>query len=93
MKRVIVTSDPPVRLSGAHLAQLRALDGRAPDTADIPEASDESWRGARRFFKPRKEAVSLRLDADVLDWLRRTSDRCQSRINQILRKEMETQGG
>ena len=47
----------------------------------------------RRFYKPRKEAISLRIDADVLDWLRHRSDRYQSEINRILREKMEADVG
>jgi uncharacterized protein (DUF4415 family) len=87
MKRGTSTNKRP-ELTEAQLAQLRTLDGN-PDTADIPEAPAGNWAHARRFFKPRKEAISLRVDADVLDWLRRRSDRYQSEINRILRERME----
>jgi uncharacterized protein (DUF4415 family) len=36
-----------------------------------------------------KEPISIRLDADILDWLRHKSERYQVEINRILRKEME----
>ena len=75
-------------LTEAQLAQLQALDGH-PDTADIPEAPAENWARARRLYRPRKEAISLRLDADVLDWLKRRSERYQTEINRILREKME----
>jgi uncharacterized protein (DUF4415 family) len=81
------------KLTEAQLAQIRAAENSAPDTDDIPEAPIENWRYARRFFKPRKEAISLRLDADVLDWLRHKSERYQSEINRILRERMETEVG
>src|SRR3954470_3217231 len=71
-------------------AQLRKLDG-CPDTADIPEAPVENWRSARRLHKVKKEAISLRVDADVLDWLRRKHDRYQVEINRILREKMEAE--
>jgi uncharacterized protein (DUF4415 family) len=87
MKRGTLTNRR-LELTEAQLAQLRALGGN-PDTADIPEAPAENWAHARQFFKPRKEAISIRLDADVLDWLRRRSDRYQSEINRILREKME----
>lgn len=87
MKRETSTSKRS-ELTETQLAQLRALDGN-PDIVDIPEASAENWARARRFFRPRKEAISIRVDADVLDWLRRRSDRYQSEINQILREKME----
>jgi uncharacterized protein (DUF4415 family) len=84
------TSKRPV-LTEAQLAQLSAAENLEPDTTDIPEAPAENWRYARRFYKPRKEAISLRIDADVLDWLRHRSERYQSEINRILREKMEAE--
>jgi uncharacterized protein (DUF4415 family) len=80
-------------LTKDQMAQLRALDGRQPDTQDIPEAPAANWAAARRgkFFKPRKEAISLRVDMDVLDWLRRKGPGYQSIINHILRERMEAE--
>jgi uncharacterized protein (DUF4415 family) len=89
MKREISTERPV--LTEEQRAQLQALNGR-PDTHDIPEAAAANWRDARRFYKPRKEAISLRIDADVLDWLRRRSERYQPEINRILREKMEAEG-
>jgi uncharacterized protein (DUF4415 family) len=80
-------------LTEAQLTQLRAAEGSEPDTSDIPEAPADNWRYACRFYKPRKEAISLRLDADVLDWLRHGSERYQSEINRILRERMEAEVG
>jgi uncharacterized protein (DUF4415 family) len=73
-------------------AQLRALDG-APDTTDINEAPAENWQDAYRFHRVRKEPISIRVDADVLDWLRRKHDRYQVEINRILREKMEADAG
>lgn len=52
-------------LTPSQIEQLRALDG-CPDTAGIPEAPVGNWAGAH-LFRLRKEAISLRLDEDVLD--------------------------
>ena len=71
-------------------AQLEALNGN-PNTVDVPEAPEENWRRARRFYKVRKEPISIRLDADVLDWLRTKHERYQVEINRILREKMETE--
>ncbi|MGB5131404.1 MAG: BrnA antitoxin family protein [Steroidobacteraceae bacterium] len=38
---------------------------------------------------PRKAAVSLRLDADVLDWFKAQGSGYQTRINAVLRAYME----
>ena len=76
------------RIIPAHLqVQLDALDGN-PDTVGVPEAPTANWADARRFHGVRKESVSIRIDADILDWLR-SQGRYQVEINRILRRHME----
>lgn len=60
------------------------------DLSDMPETSLESWANAEigRFYKPIKQQVTLRIDADVLAWLKNAGKGYQSRINNILRKAM-----
>ncbi len=88
MKRA--TNNRP--LTDAEITQLNALTGE-PDTLDIPEAPEENWATAVRgkFYRPRKEAISLRVDMDVLDWLRRQGPGYQTTINRILRERMEAE--
>ncbi len=88
MRKALSTDSP--KLTAPQRAQLKALRGN-PDTSDIPEAPAENWAAARRLFKPRKEAISLRVDADVLDWLRHRSEHYQTEINRILRERMEAE--
>ncbi len=76
-------------LTADQSAQIRALEGRDPDIQDIPPAPAHNWQHARQYYRPRKEAISIRLDADLLDWLRRKSDKYQVEINRILRASME----
>ena len=78
-------------LTEVQLADLRASEALEPNTDDIPEAPAANWRHARRFFKPRKEAISLRLDADVLNWLRDKHEHYQPEINRILRSAMDAE--
>jgi uncharacterized protein (DUF4415 family) len=80
-------------LTDNQMQQLRALDGREPDTRDIPEAHAGNWQHAQRgaFWKARKEAISLRVDMDVLDWLRRKGPGYQTTINRILRERMQAE--
>jgi uncharacterized protein (DUF4415 family) len=91
MKRTVTTDDSPAALTETQRAQLLALKDRTPDINDIPEAPEASWRHARRFYKRIKEPISIRVDADVLDWLRRKTGRYQTEINRILRKAMEAE--
>lgn len=79
----------------ARRKRLKALaaDVSEPDTSDIGEAAPAAWAGAEvgRFFRPRKESVSLRLDADVLDWFRRSAPDgrgYQTAINTALREHV-----
>jgi len=50
-----------------------------------PRYLPEEWAG---MYKPVKRPVTLRLDADVLAWFRRSGRGYQTRINQALRKAM-----
>lgn len=74
----------------AELEALRALPDGAIDTSDIPPLTDEFWRKAVRnpFYKPTKTSTTVRIDSDVLLWLRSQGPGYQSRINAILRRAM-----
>ena len=59
------------------------------DLSDIPEITD--WSNAIRhgqFFRPVKQQTSVRLDADVLAWLKAQGKGYQTRMNEILRDAM-----
>jgi uncharacterized protein (DUF4415 family) len=73
-----------------HLAELAALPDESIDTSDIPELSDDVWSaGVRgRFYRPVKQQITARVDADVLDWLKSHGRGYQGRLNAILRREM-----
>jgi uncharacterized protein (DUF4415 family) len=60
------------------------------DYSDIPALDDAFWKTAVRggLYLPRKESTTVRLDADVLAWLRSQGKGYQTRINAILRREM-----
>ncbi|MEA1677665.1 BrnA antitoxin family protein [Nitrospirillum sp. BR 11163] len=82
---------PP--LTEEEKARLEALAERPDseiDTSDIPELPDEFWKNAvrGRFYKPTKTSTTVRIDSDVLAWLRSQGKGYQSRINAILRREM-----
>jgi uncharacterized protein (DUF4415 family) len=44
--------------------------------------------GGGRFYRPLKQAVSMRLDADVIAWLKKQGKGYQTRANSILRQRM-----
>jgi uncharacterized protein (DUF4415 family) len=80
----------------AELRSLAALREDAIDTSDAPELRD--WSGAKRglFYRPIKQQLTLRLDADVVAWFKShpTSDEgYQTRINRALREYVQGQAG
>ena len=70
------------------LAALVRLRDKDIDTSDIPEAKDWSRAVVGKFFRPIKEPVTLRIDADVLAWLKSEGPGYQTRINMLLREAM-----
>jgi uncharacterized protein (DUF4415 family) len=72
------------------LAALAALPDDRIDTSDIPELPPGAWKNALRgrFYRPVKQAVSMRLDTDVIAWLRKSGKGYQTRANRILRERM-----
>jgi len=58
------------------------------DTSDIPEIVD--WRGAERgrFYRPVKQVVTIRLDADVVAWFKARDRKYQTALNRALRQYM-----
>jgi len=66
-----------------------ALRDEDIDTSDIPEFGDEFWANARVVHPQPKQAVSIRLDADVLAFFKSQGKGYQSRINAVLRSYVE----
>lgn len=82
-------------LTQAQVAQLRALEGRAPDTEDVPPAPDANWTTAVRgkHLAAMHGVVPVRLDADVAAWLRGKGPDMPAEINRILRAWMRAESG
>jgi uncharacterized protein (DUF4415 family) len=84
------------RLDSAKLRKLtpaesRRLDKTPIDYSDIPELSDEFFKNAKVVaWPPVKKQLTIRLDADVLEWLKGHGRGYQTRINRILRVAMES---
>lgn len=71
------------------LEHFDALKDEDIDTSDIPELGEEFWKNAKVAFPGQKQAISIRLDDDVLEWFKAQGRGYQSRINAILRSYME----
>ena len=79
--------------SRTELERLAKMKDSDIDLSDIPEISLEKFAKAiiRKGLKPvpKKSQVTLRIDADVLEWFKGTGKGYQTRINTLLRTYME----
>ncbi len=80
------------RTQSSEIRALKRMREREIDTTDIPPTADWSKAVVGRFYRPIKKPVTIRLDADVLHWLKEQGDGYQTRINSILRSVMEQAG-
>ncbi len=89
-ERTPISSRKGIRISTESRSLYAALDPRTgdPESRSLPP---ERWETAMRreeFFRPIKKLTSVRIDADILDWLRSKGDGHLTRINEILRERM-----
>jgi uncharacterized protein (DUF4415 family) len=75
------------------LAALAALRDEEIDLTDLPEVLDWSGAVVGKYYRPIKKSLTIRLDADVLAWLKGQGRGYQTRINQMLRAAMESRAG
>jgi len=61
------------------------------DYSDIPALDKSFLKKATTAWPPTKKQLTIRLDADVLEWLKEQGKGYQTRINRILRVVMESQ--
>lgn len=70
------------------IAALAAKRDEDIDFSDIPLKLDWSKAEIGKFYRPPKKVVTMRLDADVLDWLKGYGKGYQTRANLLLRHAM-----
>jgi len=84
------------KLTAKQRREIRALmkqPEKRIDTSDIKALPKKFWAQAVRnpFYRPLKQSTTVRIDADVLAWLKSQGRGYQTRLNQILREAMLTQ--
>jgi len=75
----------------AELLRISLRPDEQIDLSDIPEIRQfppDAVIG--RFYRPRKQSVTIRLDADVLAWLKASGQGYQTRLNDYLRELMKS---
>ena len=67
---------------------IAAKRDEAIDFSDVPPVLD--WSGAEigKFYRPKKKPVTMRLDSDVIDWLKADGRGYQTKANWLLRNAM-----
>ena len=90
VKARYVPGQRPGARAKRELAALAAMPDSQIDLSDAPELPPGAWRHAirGRFYRPVKQAISLRVDADVVAWLKQSGKGYQTRANRILRERM-----
>jgi uncharacterized protein (DUF4415 family) len=86
----ISAADPPKTRRQREIAALAARPDREIEYSDIPRLTDDFWKNAVRnpFYRPLKRQLTVRLDADVIAWLRGQGKGYQTRLNHLLRSAM-----
>ena len=88
----VVSRDAPRRKGKTDFARLRKMTDEEIEASikDDPDWSDEwNWGEAVLVIPPKKKAISIRVDEDVLDFFKHEGAGYQRRMNAVLRSYME----
>ena len=77
-------------ISKKRIEELAAIEDEDIDYSDIPVLGEAFWRLAARRMPTPKKGIYVRLDADVLAWLKSKGKGYQTRMNAMLRALMES---
>ncbi|RMB08194.1 BrnA antitoxin family protein [Eilatimonas milleporae] len=70
---------------------LAAMPDSDIDYSDIPELDKTFWKNAKLTMPAKKEKVTIRIDADVIEWFKSKGKGYQSHMNAILKAYVHTQ--
>src|SRR4051812_1399525 len=70
--------------------KIAAMPDDQIDFSDIPELTEADFRRGIRglFYRPLKKPITIRLDADIIAWLKQDGAAYQTKANGLLRREM-----
>jgi len=92
MKGKTTQTTSPTRSKGAtDFKRLRALRDSEIDFSNIPKLGKSFWATAKLTLPEPKDCLTIRVDHDVVQWLKKRGKGYQTRINAILRSYMEAQ--
>ena len=87
-----ISRDAPRREGKTNWEKLRKLTDEEIDAsiANDPDWSDDwNWSDAVLVIPPKKKAISIRVDEDVLDYFKKEGAGYQRRMNAVLRSFMQ----
>jgi uncharacterized protein (DUF4415 family) len=93
----ILNPPPLTEEQKLRLEALAAMSDEDIDFSDIPEADENFWKNGQRnpyYQRALKAQLTIRLDADILDWFKRHAKNgkgYQTDINKALRAYVEAQ--
>ena len=76
-------------ISKKRAAEIEALPDERIDYSDIPELDKDFWKRAELYLPEPKKGIYIRLDPDILNWLKSKGKGYQTRLNAMLRAMME----
>ena len=90
LARKTLTDSPMTPARKRKLARIAARPDAEIDFSEIPPLKESFWKNAVRnpFYRPVKQQLTVRLDADVVAWLRQHGKGYQTRLNRVLREAM-----
>jgi len=88
--RKTLAESPMTPARKRRLARVAARPDSKIDLSAIPRLRESFWENAVRnpFYRPVKQQLTVRLDADVVAWLRDQGRGYQTRLNRVLREAM-----
>ena len=72
-------------ISKKRIKQLKSVKEKNIDYSDIPELDEQFFKNAKLELPPKKEAISFRVDSEILEWFRALGEGYQTRMNAVLR--------
>ena len=92
MKGKITRTTSRTRTKGeTDFKRLRRMRDAEIDDSDIPRLGKSFWKTARLRMPEPKDRLTIRVDHDVVEWLKKAGSGYQTRINAILRSYMKAQ--
>jgi uncharacterized protein (DUF4415 family) len=75
-------------ISKERLAEIAAIKDSNIDYSDIPELDNTFWTNAELKMPTTKDKITVRIDHDIVEWLKAQGTGYQSKMNSILRQFM-----